>query len=183
MYDFTQFKNSTQKLLLIFEEDISLVRSSRAKPSMVENVMVDAYGTKMRLVELASVTAPDASSLVIKPWDASVLGAIEKGIQASDLHINPVVDGDLVRIAIPPLTGERRQELAKLVAQKLHAHEEMLRDIRTKIKKQVEAQKGQAGVSEDDIKRENETLQKLTDEAGAKLIEIAKKKQTELETI
>src|SRR5258708_27337758 len=94
--------------------------------------------------------------------------------------MNPVVDGDQIRISIPPLTGERREELAKLVVQKKHSAEDMLRDIRTKYKKQIDGQKGSPGVSEDDIKRDLEQLQKVTDEYMKKITDISSAKEKEV---
>jgi ribosome recycling factor len=176
-------KSDAQKLLEVFQNDLATVRTGRAKPSLVENVMVDAYGSKMRLMEVANITAPDSTMIVVKPWDASLLSAVEKAIQISDLHLNPVTDGQQIRLAIPPLTGERREELVKLVMQKKHTSEDMLRDIRTKYKKQIDNQKGQPGVSEDDIKRDLDMLQKITDEYTQKITEIAQAKEKELREV
>lgn len=183
MFSFDSMKSDATKLLDIFQNDLSTVRTGRAKPSLVEGVMVEAYGTKMRLMELANISAPDSTMIVVKPWDASLLSTIEKAIQISDLHINPVIDGQQIRLAIPPLTGERREELVKLVMQKKHTTEDMLRDIRTKYKKQIDALKGTPGVSEDDIARDLETLQKVTDDFVAKIAEIAGTKEKELREI
>jgi ribosome recycling factor len=159
---------------------LETIRVGRAKPSLVENILVDAYGSKMKLLELANISAPEPTQIIVKPWDRSVLSAVEKAIQISDLHINPVVDGDQIRISIPPLTGERREELAKLVIQKKHTAEDMLRDIRTKYKKQIDGQKGSPGISEDDIKRDLEALQKLTDEYMKKITDISSAKEKEV---
>ncbi|PWU23826.1 ribosome recycling factor [Candidatus Cerribacteria bacterium 'Amazon FNV 2010 28 9'] len=180
MFSFDPMKSDVAKLIEVFGSDVATIRTGRAKPSLVENVMVDAYGGKMRMMEVANISAPDSTMIVIKPWDQSLLSTVEKAIQISDLHINPIIDGQQVRISIPPLTGERREELVKLLNQKLHAHEDMARDIRIKYKKQIDAQKGQPGVSEDDIKRDLETLQKVTDDAIAKLGEVANGKEKEL---
>jgi ribosome recycling factor len=180
MFSFSEMRGQCDKLLEVFRGDLSTIRTGRAKPALVEGVMVEAYGGMMKLMELASITAPDSSMIVIKPWDKSLLGAIEKGIQMSELHLNPVTDSEQVRLNIPPLTGERREELVKLVSQKRHMSEEMLRDIRTKFKKQIDGQKGQPGISEDAIKRDLDELQKLTDEYGKKIADIASAKETEL---
>ncbi len=180
MFSFEPMKRDVEKTIEVFETDLASVRTGRAKPSLVENVMVDAYGSKMKLLEVASITAPEPSQIIIKPWDQSLLGAVEKAIQISDLHISPVNDGGQIRISIPPLTGERREELAKLVVQKRHVAEEMLRDIRNKYKKQIDNQKGQPGISEDDIKRDLESLQKLNDDFMKKLSEISTVKEKEV---
>lgn len=180
MFSFTSYKLDAEKVLENFARDLASIRAGRAKPSLVENISVLAYGSQMKLLELASITAPDATSIVIKPWDKSVLKDIEKAIQISDLHIPPVIDSDQVRLSIPPLTGERRQELIKLVSQKSHSAEDSLRDVRTKYKKQIDAQKGNPGVSEDDIKRDLAELQKITDDYVSKIGAAQSEKEKEL---
>lgn len=183
MFSFTQTRQDLEKLLEVYQGDLATVRTGRAKPSLVENIMVEAYGAQMRMMEVASIAAPDSSSIVIKPWDGGVLSAIEKAINMSDLHLQPVVDGQQVRINIPPLTGERRQELVKLVAQKRHGAEDMLRDVRTKYKKQIDGQKGQPGISEDNIKQDLEQLQKIHDEYMKRIEEATLAKEQELQTV
>lgn len=180
MFNFTPMKSDSSKIQELYVNDLASVRAGRAKPSLVENIDVEAYGSRMKLLELASITAPDSTLIVVKPWDKSVIKDIEKAISMSDLHIPPVVDGDQIRLMIPPLTGERRQELIKLVGQKKNATLEMLRDVRTKYKKQIDGQKGSPGISEDDIKRDLEALQKLTDEFAGKIDEVTKAKEKEL---
>lgn len=180
MFNLSPMKTDGTKLLDVFAGDLATIRTGRAKPSLVENIEVEAYGSRMKILELAGISAPDSSSIVIKPWDKSVLKDIEKALSISDLHIPPVVDGDQIRLSIPPLTGERRQELVKLVGQKKNTSLEMLRDIRIKYKKMIDGQKGQAGVSEDAIKHDLEELQKITDEFSKKLEEMAAAKEKEL---
>lgn len=180
MFSFEPMKKDADRMLDIFQGDLTTIRTGRAKPSLIENVLVDAYGTKMKMLELASITAPEPSQIIVKPWDQTLLAPIEKAIQISDLHLNPVNEGGQIRISIPPLTGERREELAKLVFQKKHVAEEMLRDIRNKYKKQIDGQKGSPGISEDDIKRDLETLQKHNDDYMKKIAEIAIAKEKEV---
>lgn len=180
MFAFEPLKHDAEKTMEVFEADLTSVRTGRAKPSLVENILVDAYGTKMKLMEVANINAPEPSQIIIKPWDQSLLAAVEKAIQISELHLNPVNEGGQIRISIPPLTGERREELVKMVAQKRHVAEDMLRDIRNKYKKQIDNQKGQPGISEDDIKRDLEMLQKLNDEYMKKINEIASVKEKEV---
>lgn len=180
MFSFQTMKQDSEKLLEAFGSDLSTVRTGRARPSLVENVPVEAYGSMMKILELANISAPDPGMILIKPWDSSVIQAIAKAIQISDLHLNPVVDGQQIRLVIPPLTGERREELIKLVLQKKHSYDEMLRDIRTKYKKQVESQEGNPGISEDDIKHDLEALQKVTDEYAKRLQDMTTAKEREL---
>ncbi len=180
MFTFTQMRADAQKIIDIFAQDIASIRTGRAKPSLVEHIEVDAYGSKMKLLELASISAPDTTSIVIKPWDKTVVKDIEKALLISDLHIQPIIDGEQIRLSIPPLTGERRQELVKLVMQKKNTYLEMLRDVRSKYKKQIEGQKGQAGVSEDAIKVDLEQLQKNIEEFTKKIDTVASQKEQEL---
>lgn len=183
MFDAQTFKRDTDKVISVVNQDLSSVKTGRAKPSLVENVMVEAYGTRMQMVEVASVSAPDPGMLIISPWDKSLLSAIEKAIFAAELNISPVVDGEQIRISIPPLTQERREELVRVVKQKIEGGKTMIRDVRQKHKKIIEDQKGQPGISEDAIKKDLETLQKQTDAAVAELERIEKTKEQELMTV
>lgn len=180
MFAFQPMRQDCGKLHELYLSDLASVRTGRARPSLVESIEVLAYGSSMKIMELATITAPDSSQILIKPWDRSVLKDIEKAIAASDLHIPPINDGEQIRLSIPPLTGERRQELVKLVGQKKHSTLEMLRDIRTKYKKQIDAQKGQPGISEDDIKKDLEALQKITDDYTEMIDNTTQAKEKEL---
>jgi ribosome recycling factor len=120
---------------------------------------------------------------VVKPWDQSLVGKISKGIAVSDLHLNPVVDGDIIRISIPPLTEERRRDLVKLVKQKLESGRNMLRQARHDVKSMIDKREGEANVSEDDIRQAIEDLDKLIDEYNGKIEEIGEAKEKELMTV
>ena len=180
MFDVTQFSRDADKVLEVVGGDMATVKTGRAKPSLVENVSVEAYGTRMKLMELATISAPDTTMIMINPWDKGNLAAIERGIASAGLNINPVVESDHIRIAIPPLTQERRQEMVKLVKQKLESGKQMVRDVRLKYKKMIDDQKGKPGVSEDNISADLETLQKKMDEYVAKLEKVVQEKETEL---
>ena len=180
VYNTAGFKADAEKVLTVVQDDLATVRTGRAKPSILENVSVEAYGSRMRLMELAAITAPEPTMLVVSPWDKSVLQAVEKGIASSGLNLNPVVDGDQIRISVPPLTQERRLEMVKAVKQKIESGREMMRDVRLKHKKEVDGQKGKPGVSEDNIAFGLDQLQKDTDAMMAKLESMAKQKEQEL---
>lgn len=167
----------------VVKKDLSSVRTGRAKPSLVEDVKVEAYGTMMSIKELATITAPDTTLIVISPWDKGLVGAISTGIQKSGLNIQPIVDGDTVKISIPSLTQERREELVKLVHQKLESAKVMIRGVRTEIKEQIEAQEGESGISEDNIKAWLESMQKTVDQYMVKIDELGQEKQKELMTL
>jgi ribosome recycling factor len=167
----------------VVKKDLSSVRTGRAKPSLVEDVKVEAYGTIMTIKELATISAPDTTLIVIAPWDKGLVSAISSGIQKSGLNIQPIVDGDTVKISIPALTQDRREELVKLVHQKLESAKVMIRGVRTEIKEQIEAQEGEAGISEDSIKAWLESMQKTIDLYMGKVEDLEKEKEKELMTL
>ncbi len=179
-------KNLTDRLghtLEVVKKDLSSVRTGRAKSSLVEDVKVEAYGTLMTLKELATITAPDTTLIVIAPWDKGLVSAISSGIQKSGLNIQPIVDGDLVKISIPALTQERRLELVKQVHQKIESGKVMIRGVRAETKESIESQEGGAGISEDSIKTWLESMQKIVDDFMSKLDELGKEKEKELMTL
>lgn len=182
-FDFSGLHEAYDQVLQIVSDDLKSIKTGRAKPSLVEDVMVEAYGTKMPLRELASITAPDPHLILIQPWDQGVVGAIEKSLNTGQTQFNPSVDGKNIRIAVPQLTGEKREELIKSVAQRIESGRQMLRAQRTDTKKDVEAQEGKGGVSEDDIKSDLEELDKITGEYNEKLEKIGQEKEEELRTI
>lgn len=167
----------------IVEEDFAMVKTGRAKPNLVEKVQVEAYQTRMPLIELAAISAPDPNLIVIQPWDESIVDNIVKAIAQSDLNLNPIYEGGVIRIQVPPLTEERREELVKLVSQKIESGRVLLRQVRQEVKKKVEGMKGQPGVSEDDIHRLMEELEKVTEEFIKKVEDMGRTKEEELRTI
>lgn len=179
--------NGRQKMASVMDlvkADLLTIQTGRAKPSLVEDVAVEAYeGSTLTLKELATISAPDPHLITIKPYDTSIIEKIAKGVSASQLNLNPVVDGEIVRISVPALTGERREELVKSVKQKVESGKAMLRQVRNDLKKDIDGQRDTAGVSEDDIFKANEDLQKLIDEFNASLDELESQKETELMTL
>lgn len=179
------FLTGSQHILERFAEQLRQVRTGRAQPSQVENIFiqVDAYGgARMALKELASITAADPTLLVIQPYDKSVLKDVERSLSlaANEIGSSPVVKDNLIHIIVPPLTQERRQQLVKLVKEKLEETKVAVRNLRSEVKELIESDKGEAGVSEDDIARELENLQGKVDGVIEKLTEIATKKEQEL---
>jgi ribosome recycling factor len=178
---FDEFKKRLEKSLEVVAEELKLIRTGRAKPSMLEHIRVEAYGgQQMQLNELATISAPDSQLLIVSPWDKSVVGQIEKAIRISNLNLNPVVDGDIIRIVVPQLTQERREEMVKLVKQKMESGKNMLRDSRTRMKKELDDMEDDAGVSEDDIKSWMEDMQKLFEQYQQKLEAMGESKEKEL---
>ena len=178
-----QARNDMEAVLDVVGEDLETVKTGRARPSFVEQVQIEVYNTSMPLIELATISAPEPHLLVVQPWDESVVEDIARGIAASELHLNPVVDAALIRIQIPPLTEERREDLVKLVGQKLESGRVLLRQARQESKKKIEGMKGQPGVSEDDIHTLLSELEQLTDEFMEKVAAMGREKEEELRTI
>jgi ribosome recycling factor len=151
-FDFTKYSQKAEKTIDHIREDINTLRTGRASAQMLDIVNVEAYGTQMKIQELANVSVPDPGLLVISPWDKSLLSVLEKAIGTSSLNLHPIVDGQIIRIAVPALTEERRKEMVKVLNQKIEGGRVMLRNVRGEIRKDIEKMKDTAGVSEDDIK-------------------------------
>lgn len=171
-----------QKIIDLVASDVGTIRTGRATPSLVESIVVPAYGgtQHLKVVELAGISAPDPTQIVISPWDKSIIGDIKKGIEAANVGMNPSIDGDLIRITMPPLTTEDREKYVKLLSQKLEAGKVMIRQIRGdemhEFKKKFEAKE----ISEDEKFGQEKRLQELTDQFIAKIEEIGEKKKQEL---
>lgn len=166
----------------VVDGDLSSVRSGRAKPDLVARipVKVESYGSTLTVQELANLSAPDSQTIVIAPWDKSVTDDIVRGISQSDLNLTPVVDGEVVRINIPALTHERRLELAKLVDKKIETGKVLLREERGRIKKEIDKEKGKPGVSQDDIYKAVEELDRKTKEWENKIEQSGEEKKEEV---
>ena len=175
-----KLRTNLDKVLEVVGGDMATIRTGRAKPDLVSGVEVLAYGQRMKLFELASVTAPDPSTIVIAPWDKSVLKDIEKAIMISELQLTPNVSSDIIRINIPSLTTERRNDFVKLLHQKIESGRVMARQVRQEIKEEIDRLKKDGGVSEDEIDRLLEQLQKTLDEYMGKIEVMGKKKEEEI---
>lgn len=180
-FDFGQLKQAFEQVMEIVGDELKTIKTGRAKPAMVEDIVVEAYDSKMPIKELASITAPDTSMIVVQPWDGGVVSAIEKALGQN--QFSAAVDGQMIRIKIPPLTGETREQMVKQVAQKIESGKQMIRSQRTDTKRDVEGQEGSAGVSEDDIKADLEELERITGEYMDKLEELGQAKESELKSM
>lgn len=180
-----QVDQAFRGVLDVVRGDLATVRTGRAKPDLVAHlpIKVESYGSTLALQELANISAPDSSTLVIVAWDKTISEDIVRAIAKSDLHLNPVSDGDVIRITIPLLTRERRAELTKLVEKKVEAGKVLLREERQRIKKEIDHQKGKSGVSEDDIFKAVEELDRKTKEWEDKFEEAGNFKKQELMTV
>lgn len=178
-----QFRTAAQGVRTHFQGELNKIRTGRASVNLVDSVMVEAYGTRMHLQEVASISSPDPTLVVISPWDKSLMGAIEKGVRQAELGLSPVVDTDVVRLPIPSLTQEKRLELVKMVGKKLEEAKILLRNERSDVKQLIETQKDESGISEDDIKADIAVLDSDHKTEVEALEQIAKEKETVLTTI
>ncbi|NCO12527.1 MAG: ribosome recycling factor [Candidatus Pacebacteria bacterium CG_4_10_14_3_um_filter_34_15] len=182
-FDFIEFKSKLSKSYDFVLNDIASLRTGRATVQILDPVIVEAYGSKMRLVEVASIQTPDPTMLLVTPWDRSLLPNIEKAISSAELNLNPVVDGDIIRIKIASLTEEKRFEMVKILHKKIESGRVMFRNLRSDTKREIEKQKGNDGISEDDIKNEVKELDDLLKQHMEKLDTLTVNKEKELLTI
>lgn len=180
--DESQVKSKMQQVIDLVTRDIGGVRTGRATPALVEELIVPVYGgtQKLKVVELATITSPDPQTLIIDPWDKSIIGEIKHGILSSNIGLNPSLDDQIIRIILPPLTSEDRERYVKLLSVKLENGRIMIRQIRAdmmhSIKKSFEGKE----TSEDEKFRLEKHLQEITDEFIGKIEEIGEKKKLEL---
>jgi ribosome recycling factor len=163
--------------------EFAAVRTGRASTALLETVRVDYYGTPTPVTQTASVSVPDARTLVIQPWEAGQLGAIEKAIMKSDLGLTPINDGKVIRLSLPPLTEERRKQLAKTVHKIAEEARVAVRNIRREANDKLRAMGKDKKASEDEERRGHEQIQKTTDRYIAKVDELLKKKEQEILSI
>ena len=168
------------RALEALERDLAAIRTGRAATALVERIPVEYYGTSTPLNQLASISVPEAHSIVIQPWDRSALGAIEKAIQKSDVGLMPNVDGTTVRLNIPPLTEERRKDLVKLVHRRMEEARVEIRNHRRDVAEEVKKAEKDGSVTSDESRRELELLQKVTDRWNAEVDRVGKHKETEI---
>lgn len=159
------------------------VRTGKASATLVENIMVETYGSQMRIRELAGITTPEPRTLAIQPWDASTIHAIEKAIQKANLGMNPAVQGKVVRIFFPELSQERRQEFVKIIKKMAEDGRVAVRHIRRDAMDLLKKHAHDSGVTEDDEKQCEKDLQKLTDDCIAKIDQHLAHKEKELMTV
>lgn len=175
-----QAKTRMGKALEDFRHELATVRTGRASASLLEHVKVEYYGTPTPLNQVATLGVPEPSLLTVQPWDPSLLGAVDKAIRSSDLGLNPVNDGKILRVPIPPLTEERRRELVKHLHKVLENHRTAIRNIRRDSNEELKRLLKDKKISEDDEKRALEDVQKLTDEFIEKLDDQGVSKEKEI---
>ncbi len=163
-----------------FEKELNSLRTSRANPSMLDNLFVDAYGSKTPLNQLGNISVQDANTITIQVWDTSLIKAIENAITESNLGINPQTDGQLIRLPIPKLSEERRKEIIKIASEYAENSKIALRNIRRDLVDNAKEEKKNLNLSEDELKRKLNEIQKLTDENVEKIDKIFEDKKIDI---
>ncbi|MDP2917869.1 MAG: ribosome recycling factor [bacterium] len=169
-----------EKAIDHFGEELGSLRTGRAKPALVENLIAEVYGSRMQIKELASISAPEPNLLVVKPWDQNIIKDLERALAASPLGLNPSIDGDMIRIKLPDLTEERRTQLVKVLKEKQEQGRISLRHLRDKIREEVQEIEKQGAMSEDDKFRGLEKLDDKTKEYTTRLDLMAEEKEKEI---
>jgi ribosome recycling factor len=173
-------ENKMKKSSEALRNHLLSIRTGRASPALVEHLQVEAYGSMMPLNQLAGISVPEARMIVIQPYDAGTMKAIEKAIQNSELGINPSNDGRIIRLAIPQLTQERRKELTKMVRTRVEESKVSLRNVRREALDEFRRLQSEKQISEDDQRRAQERLQDLTDRYIRELDQIGSAKEAEV---
>ncbi len=177
---YTQLKTRMDKAVEDFRREMAATRTGRANVHMLDTVSVDYYGTQIPLAQIATVHAPDPQMITVQPFDPSAMGNIEKAIRAADLGLNPMNDGKLIRVPVPPLTEERRKEMVKHLHKILEEHRTAIRNVRRDGNEAVKKTMKDKKITEDDEKRALDEIQKLTDDEIKKMEEMSKAKEKEV---
>lgn len=180
MADFEQFSRKMDKTLEVLAEDFASVRAGRANAQVLDRISVEYYGVDTPLAQVGSISSPDPRTLLVQPWDTTLLKAIEKAIQTSDLGINPQNDGRVIRLVFPQLTEERRKDLTKQVKKYGEEAKVAIRNIRRDAVEATKAQKKKGEITEDDQKQAEKDIQDMTDKYTKKIDEMCGKKEKEL---
>ena len=172
-------KEKLQKVLDVLKDDLATIRTGRATPALVENIIVSAYGgsAKLKVMELATIATQDNQTLIITPFDASVMSDLQKGIESANAGLSPIIDSNIIRIKIPPLSQERREELIKAMRHKLENGKVMVRQVRHEM---IEDMKKDYVGREDDITRLEKEIQKLVDDTSETIENWGRQKEQEL---
>ncbi|NJB67589.1 ribosome recycling factor [Desulfobaculum xiamenense] len=173
-------RDRMKKALASLDKEFARLRTGRASTSLVDDVLVDYYGTPTPIKQIASVAVPDSRSITIQPWDRGAFGPIEKAIMSSDLGLNPVNDGKLLRIAIPPLTEERRKDLAKVAKKYTEECKVAVRNIRRDANEALKKMEKDKTITEDDLRKGQDEIQKITNSMVEETEKALKKKEAEI---
>ena len=177
-----EIRRQMEEVVQLFREEIATLRTGRATPALIEGIVVSVYGgdQKMKLMELGSILVEGPRTLVFQPWDKSIINEIKNGLLEAGMGLNPVVDKDKIRINLPPLTSEQRENYLKLLGRKLEAARVMIRDIRGRERHRLQEQLQQKEISEDEYYRLEKELQQITDDYITQLEAIAGQKKKDI---
>ncbi len=175
-----EIRQKMKATLTVYEQDLMGIRSGRASTALVDRMHVEYYGQETELRQLATISTPEPMQIQIRPFDKSAVKAIEKAIQQSDLNINPNVDGDVIRLNMPPLTRERRQELVKFLHKRMEDARIAVRNVRRSGNDDLKDFEKEKMISEDEAERGQAEIQKLTDKTIAEIDELGAKKEKEI---
>ncbi len=180
--DIASLNYKFQKVLDVVASDVSGIRTGRATSSLVENIVCPAYGGTqlLRVQELASITITDPTQIVISPWDKSIIGDIKKGILEANLGMNPSIDGEVIRISVPPMTTEDREKYVKLLSQKLESGKVMIRQVRADEMHEIKKKFEKKEITEDEQKDDEKSLQDLVDSYIVKIEDLGEAKKADL---
>ena len=178
--DIQDKKPEFQKVIDFAHQEFGTIRTNRATPSLIENIKVDVYGSKMSLNQVASITSPEVKQLLVEPWDKNVLKDVEKAIETASLGLSVSNEGNFLRIKMPAMTEETRKEILKVLHEKLEKSKTSLRLVRDKIKEEIIKSEKSKEISEDDKYKLIEDLDKMTREFSDELFEMGKKKENEI---
>lgn len=173
-------RSKMEKSLEALQHELASIRTGRASVALLDGIEVEAYGSKMKLNQIGTVTAPEPRMLMVTPWDKGQLAAIERAIKTSPLELNPSNDGVTIRIPIPPLSEERRRDLVKLVGRHAEETRVAVRNVRRHVVDEIKREQKEGIVPEDDAHRQTAEIQKVTDEFVAKVDDVVKLKEEEI---
>lgn len=176
----SKYKDRMDKAISVLKDEFASLRTGRASSSLLDQVQVEAYGSTVPLNQVAAVTAPEARMLVVNVWDRGMVVSVEKAIRASGLGLNPVVDGQNLRLPIPPLTEDRRKELAKLAGKYAEQQRVAVRNIRRDANDDLKKAEKAGAISQDELKRMEGEVQKITDQEIKRIDEALKTKEQEI---
>jgi ribosome recycling factor len=179
----TDARNRMQKCIVSFQGDLKKLRTGRAHPSLIEHLKVDFYGSESPLNQVANISVEDARTLSITPWDRNMVGAIEKAIHKSDLHLTPMTAGAVIRIPLPPLTEERRKDILKVVRHDAENARISVRNVRRDVLAEVKEALKEKLITQDEERKAQDEIQKLTDKAIADLDQQLASKEKEILTV
>ena len=183
MSDYSEIKEKMEKTISVYQENLSEIRAGRANPAILNKIKVDYYGVPTPISQVAGISVPEARLIVIQPWDASILKEIEKEILKADIGINPNNDGKVIRLAFPELNEERRKELAKEVKKIAEEAKVSIRAIRREGLDEYKAMQKESVITEDDLKRAEDDIQKMTDNKVAEIDQILANKEKEIMSV